>query len=521
MSNYVITIGNTSQVLVLPLPFFFPGTEQIMRRSSHPNPSAVEASLAVPAAGDDLTVRFLADLASRIVSSLDLHETLQEVVQAVVDHLGFGAAVINLVVPGDMCEVVAAAGPQEVAATLLGTRASTETWRAMLAACESWGELRFLDHRSDQRTARSLNGWIPPADPLDTPDAWHPDDILLAPLHAASGALIGVLSVDLPEGGRRPGRSHCQLLEQFAAYAALAIGNSRAHTLVADSEQLFRAMFDRSPIAIALLSGDRTVVRVNAAYEKLVGRPAADLVGQRAGELGQPGPGRRNGDAGAGRSDQYEVHFTRPDGTEVWGRASCTPLEGGTGEGHDLLLAQIEDITLLRLAQARFAHDATHDKLTGLANRALVMEHLAVALAVPDQGAGRVAVLFCDVDRFKEVNDSLGHAAGDRLLAGIARALQLTVRKQDTVGRLGGDEFVVIARKIKDREEAARLADRVIREASHAVDLDGYPVSPSLSIGVALSIAGDDADTLLAAADQALYRAKAGGRGRWEVASQR
>jgi diguanylate cyclase (GGDEF)-like protein/PAS domain S-box-containing protein len=280
-------------------------------------------------------------------------------------------------------------------------------------------------------------------------------------------------------------------------------------------------MFDRSPIAIALLSGDGTVVRVNAAYEKLVGRHAADLVGQRAGELSQPGPGRRNSDSGAGRSDQYEVHFSRPDGTEVWGRASCTPLEGGTGEGHDLLLAQIEDITLLRLAQARFAHDATHDKLTGLANRALVMEHLAVALAVPEQGAGRVAVLFCDVDRFKEVNDSLGHAAGDRLLAGIARALQLTVRKQDTVGRLGGDEFVVIARKVKDREEAVRLADRVIREASHALDLDGCPVSPSLSIGVALSVPGDDADTLLAAADQALYRAKAGGRGRWEVASQR
>jgi diguanylate cyclase (GGDEF)-like protein/PAS domain S-box-containing protein len=492
-----------------------------MRRSSHPNPSAVEASLDVPAAGDDPTVRFLADLASRIVSSLDLNETLQEVVQAVVDRLGFGAAVINLVVPGDMCEVVAVAGPPEVAAALLGTRASTETWRALLAACESWGELRFLDHRSDQRTATSLNGWVSPADPLDAPDAWHPDDILLAPLHAASGALIGVLSVDLPEGGRRPGRSRCQLLEQFAAYAALAIGNSRVHTLVADSEQLFRAMFDRSPIAIALLAADRTVARVNAAYERLVGRPAADLVGQPADELGRPGPGRRGTDTDAGRGDQYEVHFTRPDGTEVWGRTSCTPLAGGTGEGHDLLLAQIEDITLLRLAQARFAHDATHDKLTGLANRTLVMEQLAAALAVPDQGAGRVAVLFCDVDHFKEVNDSLGHAAGDRLLAGIARALLLTVRKQDTVGRIGGDEFVVIARKIKNREEAAGLADRVIRDANHAVDLDGCHVSASLSIGVALSMPGDDADTLLAAADQALYRAKAGGRGRWEVAGQR
>jgi len=492
-----------------------------MTRSSHPDPSPAEVSPAVPAVGDDLAVRFLAGLAGRIASSLDLQETLEEVVQAVVDHLGFGAAVINLVVPGDMFEVVAAAGPQEAAAVLLGTRASTEAWHALLAACESWGELRFLDHRSDQRAARALAGWIPPADPLDTPDAWHPDDMLLAPLRAGSGALIGVLSVDLPEGGRRPGRSRCQLLEQFAAYAALAIQNSRVHTLVADSEQLFRAMFDRSPIAIALLAGDRTVTRVNAAYEQLVGRAAADLIGQRAAELGQPGPGRRGSDAVAGPDSQYEVHFTRPDGAEVWGRASFTSLAGATGEGHALLLAQIEDMTLLRLTQARFAHDATHDKLTGLANRALVMEQLAAALVVPDQGRGRVAVLFCDVDRFKEVNDSLGHAAGDRLLAGIARALQLTARNQDTVGRLGGDEFVVIARKIKRRAEAAGLADRVIREASHAAELDGCPLAPTLSIGVALSAPGDDADTLLAAADQALYRAKAGGRGRWELARQR
>jgi diguanylate cyclase (GGDEF)-like protein len=88
------------------------------------------------------------------------------------------------------------------------------------------------------------------------------------------------------------------------------------------------------------------------------------------------------------------------------------------------------------------------------------------------------------------------------------------------VGRLGGDEFVVIARRINDREEATGLADRVLRAASRAADLDGCPMSPSLSIGVALSAPGDDADTLLAAADQALYRAKAGGRGRWALASR-
>jgi diguanylate cyclase (GGDEF)-like protein/PAS domain S-box-containing protein len=489
-----------------------------MARSSRPHPPPAGAGPA--AAGDDLAARLLDGLASTVVSSLDLTATLQGVVQAVVDHLGFGAAVINLVVPGDMCVVVAAAGPRDVAEALLGTRATMPTWRAILAACESWGALRFLDHRSDQRAVRSVAHWIPPAAPGNGPDAWHPDDILLAPLHAASGSLVGVLSVDLPEGGLRPGRSRCQLLERFAAYAALAIENSRMHTLVADSEQLFRAMFDRSPIAIALLTADGTVARVNAAYERLTGRSAADLAGQRAVELRRLGPRRRAADADAGPHEQYEVQFTRPDGTEVHGRVSCTPLSADTSGGHGLLLAQVEDITLLRQAQARLFHDATHDKLTGLANRALVMERLASFLSVPERAGERVVVLFCDIDRFKEVNDTLGHAAGDRLLADIARALQRAARKQDIVGRLGGDEFVVIARNVRDQEEAARLADRLMREAGNAAGLADCPVSPSLSIGVALSVPGDDANTLLAAADQALYQAKASGRGRWELAVQ-
>jgi diguanylate cyclase (GGDEF)-like protein/PAS domain S-box-containing protein len=463
---------------------------------------------------DTQAAELLAQLARRITASLDLRETLQVVAQAAVDQLGFGAAVVNLVQPGDLCEVAAAAGPDEVGQALLGTRAPMDNFRRLLDGCEAWGELRFLDHRKDQGLSRSLAGWTPPGEPSEDPDAWHPEDILLAPLYAPGHVLIGVLSVDIPVDGRRPDLARRRLLEQFAAHAALAIEHSRVHTLVADSEQLFRAMFDRSPIAIALMTEDQLITRVNAACEKLLGRGATDLVGRTADELTPVAPG-----AVAGTGDQYEVHFTRPDGSEVWGRVNRTSLAAGVRAGPRLLLTQIEDITLLRTVQARFAHAATHDQLTGLANRALVLDQLAEVLADADTSGRRAAVLFCDVDHFKEINDTLGHAAGDQLLTEIGRSLASTARHRDVVGRFGGDEFVLVAYPMPTEIKAAALAARVMRAVRRPIDLCGEPVVPSLSIGVALSSPGDTADTVLAAADQALYLAKAGGRGQWQLAA--
>src|SRR6201996_1614627 len=464
---------------------------------------------------DTQAAALLAQLARRITASLDLRETLQVVAQAVVDQLGFGAAVVNLCQPGDLCEVAAVAGPDEVGQALLGTRAPMANFRRLLDGCEPWGELRFLDHRKDNGLSRGVAGWTPPGIPSEDDDAWHPEDILLAPLYAPDQTLIGVLSVDIPADGRRPGPARRRLLEQFAAHAALAIEHSRVHTLVADSEQLFRAMFDRSPIAIALMTEDQRIPRVNAACERLLGRGATDLVGHTADELTPvAGPG-----AVAGASDQYEVHFTRPDGSEVWGRVNRTSLAAGVRAGPRLLLTQIEDITLLRTVQARFAHAASHDQLTGLANRALVLDQLTEVLADADTSGRRAAVLFCDVDHFKEINDTLGHAAGDQLLTEIGRSLSSTARHRDVVGRFGGDEFVLVAYPMPTEIKAAALAARVMRAVRRPVELCGEPVVPSLSIGVALSTPGDSADAVLAAADQALYTAKAAGRGQWQLAA--
>src|ERR1700734_1518685 len=348
------------------------------------------------------SARLLAGLARRIASSLDLQRTLQIVVESVVDQLGFGAALVNMARSGDVCEVVAVAGSDDATDALLGTTASMEAWYELLAACERWGELRFLDHRSDLTAAEPIPSWRPPTLPVDDPGALHPDDSLFAPLYAPDGTLIGVLSVDGPPGGMLPDAASCRLLEQFAVHAALAIEHARVHTFVADSERLFRAMFDRSPIAIALLTEDQHITRVNVAFEKLLGRTSAELVGTVAAELTRPDPvpARRAADGAASSLGQYEIHFARPDGSEVWVRVSSTLLtvEGGTEPC--VLLTQIEDITILRTIQARFAYAATHDRLTGLANRALVLDRLAAALTEAERGQDRVAAFYCDLDHF-------------------------------------------------------------------------------------------------------------------------
>jgi diguanylate cyclase (GGDEF)-like protein/PAS domain S-box-containing protein len=487
---------------------------------SHPAASAL-------AAGEANAARLLAELARRIAASLDLRETLQLVVQSV-GQLGFGCAAMNLRKPGGMFEVVAIVGPDEATRSLLGTHSDSETWHSLLDGCEKWGDLRFLDHRADQTVASSMPGWRPPVEPAVGPDAWHPDDCLFAPMCAPDGMLIGVLSVDLPASGYRPDAAQRRLLELYAVHAALAIEHARVHTLMAESEQLFRAMFDHAPIAIALLGKDHRVLRVNAACERLLGRTALDLAGHPAAELIPPAlrPGRRVTDAAVDPYRPYEIHFTRPDDSEVWGRVNSTMLAPPAPGEPRLVLTQIEDITQLRAVQAQLAHDATHDRLTGLPNRALVVDRLEQAMAdgrddSPGSASGLVAVLFCDLDRFKEVNDTLGHAAGDQLLAEVARRLSCATREQDVVGRLGGDEFVMICCPVQGPDEAGRLAERTMQAVRQPLRLGRELTVPSMSVGVALSVPGDRADDVLAEADRALYAAKAAGRGQWRLAPAR
>jgi diguanylate cyclase (GGDEF)-like protein len=180
-------------------------------------------------------------------------------------------------------------------------------------------------------------------------------------------------------------------------------------------------------------------------------------------------------------------------------------------------VATHEDVTERRRAEAQVAHMANHDALTDLPNRVLFRKRMEEALALSQQG-NRVAVLCLDLDRFKLVNDTLGHPIGDALLRAVTERLQAQIRETDLIARLGGDEFAIIQPSTNHPSDAASLARRLVDVMSQPFELEGHQVVIGTSVGIAMTPGDDhsnDADTLLRNADLALYRAKADGRGIW------
>jgi diguanylate cyclase (GGDEF)-like protein len=193
------------------------------------------------------------------------------------------------------------------------------------------------------------------------------------------------------------------------------------------------------------------------------------------------------------------------------GRALSWTFQPMAGGGAVVLL---EDITERRNAEARISHLARYDELTALPNRLNFRDEIERLLAVPHDAEQLSALLFVDLDQFKQVNDTLGHPCGDQLLCAVAERLRAMLRPEDFVARFGGDEFVVFQQNIKSNEEAAGLARRIVDHLSERYKIDNHLVEIGASIGIAMtSPEGISADTLLKNADMALYRAKADGRG--------
>jgi diguanylate cyclase (GGDEF)-like protein/PAS domain S-box-containing protein len=411
--------------------------------------------------------------------------------------------------------------------TLLARRQGRGGWTKLLAASEPWGRLRFLDHASSPEDPTDILSWIPDIPISEDPDAWHPEDALFAELESSSGELLGMLSVDMPIDGMRPGPATRHALEAFAVTASLAIQHAALAAESRRGARRFQAIFDSSPVAIALLGPDRRITGVNDALCRFLGRDRDALLGhlpyefthgadleasKRASDLvwaAVPGP----------RSSAHapvERRYVLPDGSTVWGLLHLAPLNVGDEPG--MIIAQIEDITERKRAEDRLVQQAHYDALTSLPNRPQSMARLASALLRDADRGTMTAVFFCDLDRLKLVNDGHGHAVGDAYIVEVSRRIRAAVRESDVVGRLSGDEFVVILEGLASPTESIGLAGRIIEAVREPLHLGGAQFTPSLSLGIAYAGRGDaTADELLAQADSAMYRAKLEDRGGWQV----
>ena len=210
-----------------------------------------------------------------------------------------------------------------------------------------------------------------------------------------------------------------------------------------------------------------------------------------------------------------EFHCRDPDGKNSYTRVVTLPIHsGGAGaQGADRTLFLARDITESKLAEEHLRHLAFHDALTGLPNRQLFRDRLDQALAQSRRHNQMVAVMYFDLDRFKEVNDTLGHAVGDLLLQDVARRLTANVRESDTVARLGGDEFTAVLTNVESVAQVRKVARKILKALSRGFDFGEHQVTVTSSIGISLFPRdGDDWTVLTKRADKALYKAKEAGR---------
>ncbi len=283
------------------------------------------------------------------------------------------------------------------------------------------------------------------------------------------------------------------------------------------AEQILATVAD--PVIVCDSGG---IIRfTNHAASTVFGYEPGELAGAPIELLAEPFVGssvRQLVSAGKVVRDAEMVFRTR-QGEKVEVGISLSPLADDRGVAVGAVLVA-RDIRARKRAESQIAYQACHDALTGLPNRMLFYDRLTHVLAKAKRQGDRLAVLFLDLDQFKVVNDSLGHAAGDRLLIEIAGRLQRTLRESDTVARVGGDEFTFLLPGIERGEDASRVAQKILEAVSRPLEIDGHQLYVTPSIGISLYPAdGEEAEALLSSADIAMYRAKDLGRNGIQISS--
>jgi diguanylate cyclase (GGDEF)-like protein/PAS domain S-box-containing protein len=314
----------------------------------------------------------------------------------------------------------------------------------------------------------------------------------------------------------------------IVALVLLALGRSRVAALdlaarlgidLAASEARAKAVMDSAVEAIVTTDGLGHIESANPAAEQLFAWSETELVGRPIGDLI---PTLAVSEDGGGLRDvrweerEHMVEAQRKDGDTVPVDVSLTST---SVHGVEMFTLIARDATVRKLHEDQLEHQATHDPLTGLANRKLFDELLVRAVFRAERGRRALAVLYMDLDGFKDVNDVFGHQAGDRVLSETARRLEAVIRPGDIVARLGGDEFVVLCENLTAPDDAEKIATRVVQAVGQPIAVAAGVATVTASVGVAIGSLGESAASVVARADEAMYRTKQDGKAGYRFAN--
>ena len=493
----------------------------------------------------------------------DLQIVLEDVCRTIADVLGYRAVVMNLYRPAfDDMFTAAAVGSEDSVDALVGRSSPNETWTPLLADRFERHGAYFVPGDEFDWEELGVHTYVPDLEPTDDPDAWQAEDALFVPLHAPDGELLGVVSVDEPETGRRPTDDELDALVAIARHAALALRLAQETAKDAQHHRMLERILEVSArlahaehteeVLQAVCDGIQDALGFDKVVIELADGPDAPLAPVAAS-------GWTLEEIGAKHSSSLEAleQLLTPEfevagcylvptevaqerlrldevsyrselngrGPHAWSRhwlmVPLTEPEGSplgliwVDDPRDRLLPSHARLQALRLfanqavaslqstdQAVRLRHEAMHDTLTGLPNRRAFMSRLAREAAA---SGGDFALILCDMDNLKDVNDTFGHEAGDVALRLLAEALRTGLRRTDEAYRVGGDEFGVVL------AGASRLdAERVYRRLAAEVARCLHPSSIAIeaSFGIAVHERGETPKDVMSRADAALYRAK-------------